>query len=66
MKHEVSTVEYEHPEYGTLRVLFHWEAHEGGFFWRPWLIECDLFTPDSEIEALRALLKADRVDSHLA
>ena len=56
-------VEYEHAEFGTARVCFDWrESLEGTLRWVPVAVEFDLFTPDSEKEALTRDLERVRVD----
>ncbi len=60
-------VEYEHPDHGVVRVFFRWESSVGpGSRWVPMGVEFDLFTPDSECEALQALLEDVRLDRSIS
>ena len=56
-------VEYEHAEYGVLRVLFHWVpgATSDSFRLVARAVEFDLFTPEAVQEELLAAMRFDRL-----
>ena len=60
----VSATEWEHPDYGIVRVFWRWTTLNGwSYFNEPVAVEFDLFTPDSEKRQMLADLAetADRV-----
>lgn len=57
-------VEYEHPEYGTLRVAFGWQRSwgvQGVYRIIPRSVEFDLFTPPEAQEEVMAHVRRLRI-----
>ena len=59
-------VEYEHPEYGILRVLFRWEHLEWSSRRVVAAVEFDLFTPHSERVALLKGMRGVSLDRSIS
>ncbi len=59
--------DYEHPDHGLVRVFYRWvpQDHEE-FTWEPYAVEFDLFTSNSEREALLKELVSVRVDKSVS
>jgi len=67
MAEPLELAEYEHPDHGLVRVFWRWEpATPPEWKWCPVIVEFDLFTPDSEQEALLEELVAVRVDKSVS
>ncbi len=56
---------YEHPDYGTVRVFWHYEDGYHGLV--PALsYQTDMFTPDGEVEHLRGWILSVRIDRSIS
>ena len=58
--------DYEHPDFGGVRVFFRWVPATTGYRWIPYAVEFDLFIPDSERSALTEVLEAVRLDKSVS